>query len=447
MSTMPKIFVEQMHQQLGADSQLFFESLQQPAPTSIRINPVKWHSPHKMHIEWTQHGRYLAERPSFTFDPLFHSGCYYVQEASSMLLEQAVRQSVHLSEPLIALDLCAAPGGKSTHLLNLLHDQSLLVSNEVIKSRASVLAENIQKWGHVNAVVTNNDPKQIGQLAGFFDLMVIDAPCSGEGLFRKDPKAVREWSEQNVALCAQRQQRIIASVWPALKENGIMIYSTCTYNQRENEDNLKWLCSQHEVEFISLQLDPTWGIQESKEGNVIAYRCYPHRVKGEGFFISVIRKKEAESKRNVNMKVSLPVAGKQVKEHLARWLLNGPQEFIQLDDLVIAVPGQYLREISTLSNQLNTMLRGTAVATTKHHKLVPEHALALSRYLNRVAFPQQNLTLDESLAYLRKDVVNIGGGLTGFGLVNYQQVPLGWVNFLEHRTNNLYPSSWRILKK
>ncbi|MFM8913916.1 MAG: methyltransferase RsmF C-terminal domain-like protein [Flammeovirgaceae bacterium] len=447
MTQLPELFEIRMREELGADSEPFFHSLRQPAPTSIRMNPSKWKVPDLPRIGWTEFGYYLAERPSFTLDPLFHAGCYYVQEASSMLVEQAVKQCLTLADPLIALDLCAAPGGKSTHLLSLLSNQSLLVSNEVIRSRASVLAENIQKWGSGNVVLSNSDPQHIGQLEGFFDLMVVDAPCSGEGLFRKDPQAMSEWSEQSVALCAQRQQRIIADVWPALKENGILIYSTCTYNRLENEENLRWLATHHEVEFVSLMLDQSWGIQESKEGKVMGYRCYPHRLTGEGFFMAVIRKCEPQAPRTFKNKMNLPLASKKTKEQLADWLLQGTRELIQLDDLVIAVPQQYFHEINVLSSQLHTVLRGTAIATEKQNKYVPEHALALSTQLNREHFLQVNLTLEESLAYLRKEPVNIGEGLKGFGLVTHQQVPLGWANFLGNRINNLYPAPWRILKK
>ncbi len=207
--------------------------------TSIRINPTKFkeplthHSPFITHdkIPWSQYGYYLDQRPSFTFDPLFHAGCYYVQEASSMFLEQALQQTVDLSQPLKVLDLCGAPGGKSTHIQSLISKESLLVTNEVIKNRVSVLVQNITKWGCDNVIVTHNDPKHFTRLEGYFDVIIIDAPCSGSGLFRKDAEAVAEWSLNNVALCSQRQQRILADALPSLKTNGILIYSTCSYSK------------------------------------------------------------------------------------------------------------------------------------------------------------------------------------------------------------------------
>ena len=238
--------------------------------TSIRVNPAKgsmvngeWsmgnsihHSPLAIHqkIPWTQNGFYLFKRPSFTFDPFFHAGCYYVQEASSMFLEQALRQTADLSSSLKILDLCAAPGGKSTHIQSFISQDSLLVSNDVIRSRANVLKDNIIKWGCKNVVVSNNDPKDFTKLENYFDVIVVDAPCSGSGLFRRDPEAIDEWSENNVQLCSQRQQRILADIWPALKQDGILIYSTCSYSAEEDEEICKWTIFQHIPYSISISL-------------------------------------------------------------------------------------------------------------------------------------------------------------------------------------------------
>ncbi|MES1226926.1 MAG: RsmB/NOP family class I SAM-dependent RNA methyltransferase, partial [Bacteroidota bacterium] len=200
--------------------------------TSVRVNPNRTFNVEystlnvQGKVPWSSNGYYLSERPSFTTDPLFHAGAYYVQEASSMFLEEAVKQTCDLSKPLKVLDLCAAPGGKSTLLQSIISNESLLISNEVIKSRVNILSENITKWGAANVVVTNNDPKDFQRLPEYFDLIVIDAPCSGSGLFRKDPEAITEWSSDNVMLCSQRQQRILADILPCLKPGGILIYST-----------------------------------------------------------------------------------------------------------------------------------------------------------------------------------------------------------------------------
>ncbi len=444
---LPQAFKDSITNQLGPESNSFFDALGDTSPVSIRANPKKWKNPERTNVPWSEYGYYLPARPSFTFDPLFHAGCYYVQEASSMLLEQAVKQSIDLAQPIMALDLCAAPGGKSTHLLSLINNQSLLVSNEVIRARAAILSENITKWGYGNAVVTNNDPADFEQLAGFFDLIIVDAPCSGEGMFRKDAQAVSEWSDEHVRHCAQRQQRILADVWPALKENGVLIYCTCTYNEIENEQNLHWLAQQSEVELKRLKLDASWGVQEVENLNLFGYRCYPHRVTGEGFFLSVIQKKQAQPQKNFRLRDALPLASKKTVESVTPWTLNSHLDLLQLGEMIIGIPNQYHEEINILSQCLNTMLRGTAIATQKQNKLVPEHAWALSVDLNQDNFLSIDLSLEQAIAFLRKEPIQVCEGMKGFALATYEQVPLGWMNLLGNRINNLYPSAWRILKK
>ena len=258
------------------------KALETKPPTSVRVNDKIAYQPSSENVAWCKSGYYLDERPLFTADPLFHAGVYYVQEASSMFLEQAVKQYFPMADTV--LDLCAAPGGKSTLLSQTLAESSLLVSNEIIRSRAYILAENLIKWGNPNVVVTNNEPKDFAILGGFFDAIVIDAPCSGEGMFRKDAGAVEEWSEYNVTLCAARQTEIVSSVWDALKTDGILVYSTCTFNREENEENVQWICNELGAEVLSIDLQGNSDITKSDFG----YRFYPHKTKGEGFFISVL---------------------------------------------------------------------------------------------------------------------------------------------------------------
>lgn len=222
------------------------EALNQTAPVSVRLHPLKQKAAltFSEKIAWCEHAFYLKERPSFTLDPLFHAGCYYPQEAGSMVLDTVLKQLDLPSEPSI-LDLCAAPGGKSTLIASFLNNNGLLVSNEVIQARARILTENTTKWGYTNTVVTNNDPKDFERLNEFFDVIVVDAPCSGEGMFRKDLKARDEWSEENVQICSSRQKRIVMDVWDSLKPGGFLIYSTCTFNSAENEDTISWLSLIH----------------------------------------------------------------------------------------------------------------------------------------------------------------------------------------------------------
>jgi NOL1/NOP2/fmu family ribosome biogenesis protein len=362
-----------------------------------------------------------------------------------MLLEQALLQSTDLNRALRVLDLSAAPGGKSTHLLSLLSPDSLLIANEVIRSRASILSENIQKWGHPNVIVTCNDPNDFQKLEGYFDVIVVDAPCSGEGLFRKDPGAMNEWSIDNIHLCSLRQRRILSDVIPSLKESGILIYSTCTYNEQENENNLIWLANEEEFDFLPISLPHGWGVETIQKERALGYRCYPHQVKGEGFFISVLKKKTSTRAVRSKSKKKFNAAPKKITEQLNSWVHHADQfQFIQQENLLITIPKQQLDDIQFLSEQLTIVTKGTAVAEVKHDKLIPEHAFALSIYLNKENFQSIDLTLDQALLYLRKDNFVLDDQRRGFSLISYQENSIGWVNLLSNRFNNLYPSSWRI---
>ncbi|MBX2966049.1 MAG: rRNA methyltransferase [Cyclobacteriaceae bacterium] len=441
--SLPKEFEERMRNALGETFGDFVEALQLPSPTSIRINPRKKITTEGEPVAWSKFGKYLTERPVFTLDPVFHAGAYYSQEASSMFLEQAVIQSADLTQPLRVLDLCAAPGGKSTHLLSLLNEKSLLVANEVIQSRASILSENIQKWGHANVVVSNNDPENFSALPGFFDMIVADAPCSGEGLFRKDPEAVKEWSAANVDLCTKRQRRILADVWPALKTNGVLIYCTCTYNESENEENIQWLSEQHSVEPVKLNIPAEWNIETVSHGNIFGYRFYPHKTKGEGFFISVVRKTEHQPEVRAKQKQPLPAPPKKISEQLATWFQANP-EFFMLHNRIHAMPAILSADIAYLMRQLKIIHAGTPVASVKHDKLIPEHGAALSVQLNHEAFQKLEVNKETALRYLRKEPIDPGSLPKGFALVVYENLSLGWVNVLDNRLNNLYPKEWRI---
>ena len=446
----PLDFELRMRLQLGDNFQNFKHAHDELPSVSIRTNPNKYRLVNQeQKVPWTEFGYYLETRPSFTLDPLFHGGAYYVQEASSMFLEQALVQHVPKTKEIRVLDLCAAPGGKSTHLLSLLSDRSLLVSNEVIRSRVNVLLENIQKWGSPNIVITNNDAADFSALENFFDLIVLDAPCSGEGLFRKDPAAALEWSEQNVNLCAGRQRRIMEDVWPALKNDGLLIYSTCTYSEQENEDNLGWISHDRDVEFLPLETDPKWNVEEIKKGKVIAYRFFPHRVKGEGFFISIMRKSSGpkgddEHLHRGKAKNEFTIASNKIREKTQSWFNNRDLTLIQRNDLLQLLPTQYLSDIFALTKALRVIYSGVFVAMAKHEKLVPEHSFALSTAINNGAFNQVEFTVDHALQYLRKENLRVDQLEKGYALATYKGIPLGWMNIIPGRINNLYPSEWRI---
>jgi 16S rRNA C967 or C1407 C5-methylase (RsmB/RsmF family)/NOL1/NOP2/fmu family ribosome biogenesis protein len=408
------------------------------------------HFPPATPIPWSSGGYYLAERPSFTFDPLLHAGVYYVQEASSMFLEQAFLQSVDNTQALRVLDLCAAPGGKSTLLQSLISKNSLLISNEVIKARAAILEENIIKWGAANVVVTNNDPAHFARLENYFDVIVIDAPCSGSGLFRRDPDAINEWSENNVALCSQRQQRIIADVWPALKNDGILIYSTCSYSAAEDESILDWLGNQFMVEGVPLQVNPAWGIVEtaSANGRLKGYRFYPDSVKGEGLFIASVQKKQGgayvagKPGKKTTEKLSVPATA-IVKEWLQE---DAALAFFKQGDAIIAMPAALQDDIAVLQSALYIKKAGVRLGKLAGNDLVPDHQLAVSTIISK-NIPRLALNRDQAIGYLRKDDIQLPVAQPGWQLVSYEGHALGWIKMLPNRFNNYYPKEWRIMKQ
>lgn len=445
---LPPAFTERMQQQLGGQYHNFEQALAEEPPVSIRLNAHKWDRPLAYEsVPWASQGYYLPQRPQFTLDPLLHAGAYYVQEASSMFLEQAIRQHLPPNQPVAALDLCGAPGGKSTHLNALLPDGSLLVSNEVIRTRANVLAENLQKWGLGNALVTNNDPQDFARLDGLFDLMVVDAPCSGEGLFRRDAAAQGEWSPANIQLCMERQRRILMDVWPALEPGGLLIYSTCTYNLQENEENLQWLSRQQAVKSLPLQLPESWGVEETKLGGISGYRFYPHRLKGEGFFMAVLQKLGDNNMVRLPRvrKPHLSALPKGLAPPLQSWLLDGTHwEILQEGPLLTAFPKEWLPRIQVLYEQLRVVYGGIQLAEPKGKSLIPQPAFALSTHRNPAIFPTAELDQATALRFLHKDDILPEGVPDGWVLVCYRGLGLGWLKMMKNRSNNYWPTYWRI---
>lgn len=418
--------------------QSLLDALETTSPTSVRMNPWKTRAdlPIKSAIPWSRNGFLLSERPKFTLDPLFHAGCYYPQEAGSQLLD-AVLQQLALPEEAVVLDLCAAPGGKSTLIASHLDGKGLLVSNEVIGSRAKILKENLIKWGAVNTLVTNNDPADFDRLPGVFDCIVVDAPCSGEGMFRKDPAARSEWSEGNVELCAGRQKRIVMDVWPALKTGGFLIYSTCTFNTQENEENTAWFLQQLDAELVTIALPDA-----RKDRNTTGWYALPSEIDTEGFYITVLRKTdEAASRKKGKEKVTL-----HPFKDLA--LLNGLVQterfsFLQWTDFVFAVPTAFTSLIHTIHQQMRVIKLGTELGQPTRKGLIPHEALALSPFVRSEAIPVIDLTAEQALSYLRGDTFPLPGK-QGLQLVAFAGEPLGWIKHLGNRFNNLYPKEWRI---
>ncbi len=400
-------------------------------------------------VPWSSYGYYLPERPIFTFDPLLHAGVYYVQEASGMFLEQAMKQCIDLSQPLRVLDLCAAPGGKSTLLQSLISRESVLVSNEVIKSRAAVLEENMTRWGGPNIIVTNNDPADFASLDNFFDAIVIDAPCSGSGLFRREPEAIQEWSEQQVQLCHRRQQRILADVYPALRQQGLLVYCTCSYSREENEDITDWLCDNFNLRSLPLAIDASWGITavQSAKHKAHGYRFFPDHVRGEGFFIACFSKQDGdEPSLKPPKKLPLQKASKSETAIVQPWLQRDmPVQWWKHNDLLFAFPAAGENTLAMIAGKLYIRQAGIVAGKIAGDELIPEHALAVSTLVSR-EIVAVSLKKEEALQYLRREDVMIATSHKGRALVQYEGINLGWIKILSNRINNYYPSAWRILK-
>lgn len=418
--------------------------------TSIRLNPEKpmLDGPETSSgIPWCPHGYYLPSRPSFTLDPLFHAGAYYVQEASSMFIWKVLEQLLGDDTHKKVLDLCAAPGGKSSLLASFFRE-GLVVANEVIKQRAAVLVENLTKWGSTQVVVTNNDPSHFQSLPGYFDVMVIDAPCSGSGMFRKDPAAIEEWSEDNVQLCSQRQQRILADVLPALKEDGLLLYSTCSYSKEEDEAIADWLVSEMGMESRSFSVPAEWGIVETQapEKGAHGYRFYPDRLKGEGFFIAVFQKKTAVAvSRLKELHLSLP--SKQELQQVQSFIkLPEGYTLFKQGETIRTIPTRWWKDLQILAKVLYIKKAGTGIGTIKGKDVIPEHELALSG-LWKGQFTPLSLTREQALQYLRRKELLLPDSPAGWQLVAFEGLPLGWVKVLPNRVNNYYPAEWRILKE
>lgn len=418
--------------------------------TSIRLNPEKtfvqkeWVT---QPVPWCGQGQYLSTRPSFTLDPLFHAGGYYVQEASSMFLWHALKEVFGNDTEKKVLDLCAAPGGKST-LLASFFTNGLVVANEVIKSRAAILVENITKWGSPDMVVTNNDPAHFQSLPGFFDAMVVDAPCSGSGLFRKDPAAIAEWSEDSVQLCGERQQRILADVLPALKDNGVLVYSTCSYSVAEDETITDWLVSEMGMASVALPIPPEWGIVEtlSPVHKASGYRFYPDKIKGEGLFLAVFRKQTGSADLRIKPQ-TLALPSKQEIQLIDKFLPI-PEGFTMFKpaDAVRLMRTSLISDLQILAKCLYIKKAGIEIGTVKGKDVIPGHELAVS-HLPKTVFTPIELDLEQALQYLRRKELFVEGAEKGWNLVSYGGLPLGWVKVLPNRINNYYPAEWRILKE
>ena len=386
MAELPQIFIEQTRQLMGSERfDRYLQSFEEEAPVSIRLNPRKAQgltAADGEPVPWCRHAFYLPKRPNFTADPLLHAGCYYVQEAASMFLDEVLRQLADSQSSTTALDLCAAPGGKSTLLRAALPEDCVLYSNEPVRQRASILQENVEKWGGSNHIVTNLYPRDYRASKLRFDVILCDVPCSGEGMFRKDPATIREWSPQQVEKCWQLQRDIVSDAWQCQCDGGLFIYSTCTFNTKENEENIRWMLSEFDAEVVRVDIRPEWNITGSLLEGFTApvYRFIPGITRGEGLFMCVLRK-----------------------------------------------AGVYRKQTKSLP------------------QVKPEFTLGKISSRQDPAQGQAELTYQQAMAYLRREALVLPPD-TPRGLVEvcFQGHPLGLVKNIGTRANNLYPKEWRI---
>ena len=498
---LPQPFRDRCERQLGEESVRLFEALEGESPTSLRFNPYTVAArPEGRGVPWSRYGFYLDERPQFTLDPLFHGGAYYVQEPSSMFIEHIFRQ-VEGGDPapLRLLDLCAAPGGKTTLLASLAGLDSTVVANEVNRSRALVLADNVRRWGLGNVTVTNDDPSHYAGFRDWFDFVLVDAPCSGEGMFRKDPAARTEWSESAVMLCASRQRHILESIWPSLKPGGILVYSTCTFNTDENEANVRWLASEFDCEGVEIPIDPEWGIVTGSEGGIPTFRFYPHRLSGEGFFAAVLRKGDGRTRPQTPRARKSPLVPlpRRSALELGEWVAQ--PEYMRFGAVGEQLYGYYahsFEDVLALAGSLNVVTSGVQMGQLYGHTLRPDHSLALFHDLvrcpdetsmgalqaalsaaglstdpkvelpqstdvvqaiehvdsrqpvsrkDRAWVPEAELSLDVAREYLRKQTLDPVLFAEGLNLVCYEGLPIGWAKRVGNRVNNMYPKELRIL--
>lgn len=488
---LPERFVQRVLRDLGAsEGRALCEALDTPSPVAVRLHPDKTglsvrtdatvgtETPvaagiptpdafcgavatlpdltFDRSVPWSPWGWYLAQRPSFTLDTDFHAGAYYVQEPSSQFVGHLLRNVPTAGARI--LDLCAAPGGKTTLYASLVGADGLVVTNEIDRRRAAVLADNVRKWGMGNTIVTVGEPRPLGDCKAFFDVVAVDAPCSGEGMFRKDIDSRAEWSENNVHQCARRQDEILREAWRALRVGGTLIYSTCTFNREEDEGSLERMLAWAGDEVVSsneVAIGEDWGIVCGEVGPFRTYRFYPHRACGEGFFAAVARKAERmdnasrsrlpKSQSKLRRSVVAPV-DRAAGIEAARWVTEPDRmEFVSIADTVYGWYGAQAEAVRMLSERLPVIYSGVAMGQLFKGRLKPDPALAFFTGLNRAALPVAELDAEQALRYLRRQDVAADAFAEGMNLVCARGRALGFAKRIGIRVNNLYPNSLRIL--
>lgn len=426
--------------------------------TSVRLNTGKNVTDEDIpfkgsRIPWCNAGLYLDQRPRFTFDPALHQGCYYVQEASSMFHGYIVGKLFgNAGSPVRVLDSCAAPGGKTTGVIDSLPYGSLIVANEYVPSRAAVLRENLIKWSYPSCVVTRGDTAAFRRLKDTFDLIIADVPCSGEGMMRKDAEAISQWSTGLIRECAERQWEIVNNLWPSLKPGGIMIYSTCTFNRSEDEEMVERIISEFGAESVDIEVDPEWGIAGGIDTDAICYRFMPHRLRGEGLFVAILRK-PGENRGERQQSKNKTKSAKATPQLMSAksWLTDEASSEMEIyadDDRINAFPRLHADTLRKIKKELDVIHEGVLIGNVKGRDLIPSQSLALSPCLRKDAFPTVEIDGRTAISYLSGDAITLPDGTPrGFVLLTNRQHPLGFVKNIGNRSNNLYPAPWRIKSK
>ena len=453
MRELPVAFTERMRKQLGAeDAERLFVALDSASPVAVRLNPAKcgeegvWSEGEA--IAWSKNGRKLKERPSFTLDTAFHAGAYYVQEAASQFIDHIIAGEELQGKRV--LDMCAAPGGKTTIYSTAVGEDGLVVANEYVRSRANILADNVRKWGMGNVLVTNNAPEHLAQFEGWFDVVAVDAPCSGEGMFRKEEVAREDWSEEAVKMCAARQISIVREAWQSLKEGGLFIYSTCTFNEDEDEGVLNNLIEELGDVFAPshrVEIDEKWGIVRGEIGAFQTFRFFPHKSDSEGLFVAVARKAEPTQQRTPKArKRVMQEVDKSARKELAKWLREPDKcTFAEVGDTIYAYRAEQFKAVQALSENLTAIYSGVAMGQVFKGKLKPDWALSQFVGLQREAVTTEELDEARALDYLRKRDIAVGDMAEGINLLTHKGRALGFAKRVGARCNNLYPNSLKIM--
>ena len=434
-----------------AEAERLFLALDTEPLTSIRLNPFKMASTYDGEVVgWSPLGRYLNERPQFTLDPLLHGGAYYVQEASSQFVAHLLKgENIEGGR---VLDMCAAPGGKTTIYSTLVGRRGLVVANDINRGRTLALSDNVQRWGLGNVVVTCNEPSHIGAFTHWFDVVAVDAPCSGEGMFRKMDEARGEWCQSSPYSCAERQRDILAEAWRTLRPGGVLIYSTCTFNSVEDEGIVEWLMEEYGDDIVACDRVDTpeeWGIVRSDIGAFQCFHFYPHKARGEGFFAAIARKGEGVVRRTTpksRRKIVAEVSRADAQE-VARWVDDAKEYvFKSVGDMIYGYNRAVVEDVVALSESLSVVYSGVAMGQIFKGKLKPEHPLALFVGVNSGAVPSAELDEATALSYLRRQDISAAPFAEGINIVRYRGVAIGFVKRIGARCNNMYPKEQRIIK-